>query len=64
MENRPVKLATGTFLIIIATVTDLPIYLKIPMLLVACISFIVSGYRYYRDRKAPLATRRLHKTKA
>ncbi|TCC89518.1 hypothetical protein EZ428_17660 [Pedobacter frigiditerrae] len=52
MENKPTKLATTAFLILIYTTVEMPSYLKYSMLAVATISFIITVVQLYEEHKS------------
>lgn len=52
MENSSTKIGTSAFLITIVSTTELPYFIKYPMLGVAIISLIVAGYQYTKEKKA------------
>lgn len=52
MKNKPTKLATTAFLILIYSTVEMPNYLKYSMLAVATISFIITVIQLYEERKS------------
>lgn len=52
MENKPFKLATTAFLVLITGAVEMPGYLKYPMLAIATISFIITIGQLYKEHQS------------
>lgn len=52
MKNKPTKLATTAFLILIYSTVEMPSYLKYSMLAIATISFIITVVQLYEEHKS------------
>lgn len=51
MNTKSTGVATTAFLLIILSTTEMPNFLKLPMIGITCISFTVSLYKIYRQTK-------------